>query len=81
MSLSSAAIIRLIVPVMRRMNPFPHTCASYVTSGRFRREAETQIALHRLRLHVEAERRRRLVARDADRGVHDAISSLAGLLP
>src|SRR2546422_10392309 len=32
MSLSSAAIIRLIVPVMRRMNPFPHICASYVTS-------------------------------------------------
>ena len=32
MSLSSAAIIRLIVPVMRRMNPFPYICASYVTS-------------------------------------------------
>src|SRR5207247_10696642 len=32
MSLSSAAIIRFIVPVIKRMRPFPHICASYVTS-------------------------------------------------
>src|SRR5439155_106543 len=49
--------------------------------GRFRHEAKTQVAFHRLRVHMEAERRRRLEGRDADRRLHDAIPGLAGLLP
>src|SRR5206468_6080772 len=49
--------------------------------GRFRHEETTQVAVHRLRVHMEDERRRRLEGRDAYRRLHDAIPGLAGLLP
>src|SRR2546426_6680966 len=49
--------------------------------GGFRSELKTQVALHRLRLHVEAELRGRLERRDADRRPHHPIPRLASLQP
>ena len=68
MSLSSFAIMRFIVPLIRRNRPFPVIAASYTTCVvfPFGVKCEAHLPTHHLRVDLEAETRRRFERRNAE---------------